>query len=294
MYRPSQKHIEELQQAAPRARIDVALTEEEAREKIQYADAVLGNRYFLQSLPHAEKLLWMQSNSSGTDLILRSPLSLHPFLLTSVRGVYDGEIAEHALSLALSLSRGIHLYRDAQKQKTWRRFPLAQLQGSRCLILGYGNVGRAIGERLAALGAFPEGAGRNTAWQKRLSHTDFLFAALPLTSLTSKLISHAAFNALPPHAYFINVGRGATVDEPALLEAIRFQRLQGAALDVFEEEPLPEHHPFWGEEKILLTPHVARSPETAPYRWEPLFVENLGRFYRGDPLLNRIDKKRGY
>lgn len=294
MYPPLPKHLEELQQVAPLAKIDVALTEEEAKEKIRLADAVLGNRYFLQALPLAEKLRWMQSNSSGVDLILQSPLSRLPFLLTSARGVYDIEVAEHALSLALGLARALHLHRDAQKQKTWRRFPLTQLQGARCLILGYGSIGRTIGQKLTALGAIVEGARRGSAWQIHLSGTDFFFAALPLTPLTSRLISHAIFNALPPHAFFINVGRGKTLDESALLETIRSDKLQGAALDVFEEEPLPPTHPFWSEDKILLTPHVARSPEIAPHQWEPLFVENLSRFYRGDPLLNQVDKERGY
>ena len=296
MYSPRLEHLAELQKQAPLATLQIALNELDAKEKIRIADVVLGNRYLIQSLPFAKKLRWVQSNSAGMDLILSSPFAKLPFVLTSARGLYTPEIAEHAISLAFALARSLHLYRDDQKKGIWNRLPLTQISGANCLLLGYGSIGQAIGKRLAALGAHVFGVSKKDGdtWKELLPNTHFLFSTLPLTPLTHHLISHPIFDRLPPHAFFISVGRGGVVDEQALLEKIRSFKLQGAALDVFEEEPLPPHHPFWAEERILLTPHVSRSPESTPNRWEPLFAENLGRFYREEPLLNLVDKEAGY
>ncbi|MBU6447057.1 MAG: D-2-hydroxyacid dehydrogenase, partial [Verrucomicrobia bacterium] len=177
---------------------------------------------------------------------------------------------------------------------------------SHVLILGWGGIGRAIGGKLSALGAIVHAAVRTPraspgvflygpeTWSAILPKMDLLIAALPLTAATRHIVSRPILQKLPPHAYFVNVGRGETVDEQALLEQIRSHQLQGAALDVFGEEPLPESHPFWQEERILITPHVARSLERSSWQWEPLFVENLRRFYVGEPLLNRVDRQSGY
>lgn len=296
MYCPSSSHLAALRQAAPQAQIKIVTDEKTAKQKIQRADAVLGNRYFIQSLPFAENLRWMQSNSAGLDLILSSPFAHKPFQLTSVRGVYDEEVAEHTLALLCALARKIPYFRDAQKKQIWNPVSLLPIGGSRCLILGCGSIGQTIGRKLRSLGAFVEGVGRRSdpSWQNSLRKTDFLISALPLTPFTRQFVSRTILEKLPPHAFFINVGRGKTVDEEALLERIGLSALAGAALDVLAEEPLPESHPFWQEENILITPHVARSPEMTPYRWEALFVENLRRFSEEEPLLNLVNKEIGY
>jgi glyoxylate/hydroxypyruvate reductase A len=131
-------------------------------------------------------------------------------------------------------------------------------------------------------------------WRERLPRTDILVAALPLTHETRGLIGAAELSALAPGALFVNVGRAQTVGETALLEALRDGGLGGAALDVLKDEPPPPEHAAWAETSLLLTPHVARSPEQPPFRWEPLFVENLRRFAADEPLLNVVDVDAGY
>jgi phosphoglycerate dehydrogenase-like enzyme len=133
-----------------------------------------------------------------------------------------------------------------------------------------------------------------SGWFDLLPRTDVLVLALPLTHETRGLIGADALAALPDGSLLVNVGRAETLDERALLEALREDRIGGAALDVLDHEPPPPDHPAWSEPRLLLTPHVARSPEQPPFRWEPLFVENLRRFAAGEPLLNVVDVRAGY
>jgi phosphoglycerate dehydrogenase-like enzyme len=311
MYPPSPGHRAALEDAAPGVEIRVATSAEDAARHIADADAVLGNRYFLQSLPRARRLRWMQSNSMGTDLVLSAGELLDGVVVTSARGVYDDEVAEHALALALALLRDLHTLRDDQRERRWARRPLARLSECRALVLGWGGVGVGLARRLAALGASVEGVRRNHSgaaatdaagfpvwgpdgWRGRLPHVDLLFMALPLTPETRSLVGRAELAALPRHARLVNVGRGGTVDEAALLEALAAGRLAGAALDVLEEEPPSPGFAGWAEPRLIVTPHVARSVESPPHRWEPLFVENLRRFAHGEPLCNVVSREAGY
>src|SRR4051794_7213968 len=151
-----------------------------------------GNRYFLQSLSHARRLRWMQSNSMGVDLILRARATLEDVILTCARGVYDDEIAEHALALMLALTRGVHHARDDQREQRWVRRPLRTLAGTRALVVGWGGIGRGIARRLAALGVRVEGVRRRGHGEPRDDETGFVVwgpitwrRALPMTdSLT--------------------------------------------------------------------------------------------------------------
>jgi phosphoglycerate dehydrogenase-like enzyme len=220
-------------------------------------------------------------------------------------------VADHALALILGLARGLHLARDAQGERRWDRWSLPLLAGRAALVLGWGGVGQGIARRLRAFGVQVQGARRThsgppapdashclvhgpSTWRDVLPQTDILVVALPLTPATRVIVGPAEITALPSRATVVNVGRGGTVDDGALLAALREGRLHGAGLDVLADEPLPPDHAAWTEPRLLLTPHVARSLERAPYRWEPLFVENLGRYAAGEPLLNVVDQEAGY
>jgi phosphoglycerate dehydrogenase-like enzyme len=132
------------------------------------------------------------------------------------------------------------------------------------------------------------------AWRAQLPETHILVLALPLTQETRGIVGHAELSALPDGAFVVNVGRARTLDEDALFAALACGRVAGAALDVLDEEPPARESRAWSEAGLLLTPHVARSPEKPPFRWEPLFVENLRRFVAGEPLLNVVDIRAGY
>jgi phosphoglycerate dehydrogenase-like enzyme len=310
MYEPSPAHLSALQQAAPEAVIAAASCEQSARAAIAKADAVLGNRYFLQSLDAAERLRWMQSNSMGVDLLVESA-ARRQFVLTNARGVYDDEVADHALALVLALARGIPLACEQQRRRVWQRPALRALRGLRALLLGWGGVARAIASRLHAFGveltavrrsecSTPDERdpipvlGATNAWRELLPQTDVLILALPKTPQTVGLIGAHELAQLPRNALVINVGRGGTLDETALLQALQSEQLGGAALDVFEREPLAHDSPLWQAPQLLITAHLGRSPELPPYRWEAIFIENLRRFATGAPLLNVVDHTAGY
>nr|WP_295928101.1 D-2-hydroxyacid dehydrogenase [uncultured Dyadobacter sp.] len=310
MYEPVPEHFNRLQQIAPDHRIAIAHSEQEARTLISGAEIVLGNRYFIQSLPFARQLRWMQSNSVGVDLILSEKQHLvdNNILLTCARGIYDPELAEHTMALLLTLFRQIHLLRDEQNGSQWQRHRLRTLHGSRCLILGWGSLAREIARLITAMGGevsatrnqmedSQEGSvtifGRQS-WQSRLADADALIICLPKTKATAHLVNKQILDQLPPTAFVVNIGRGGTLDDEALLRQVRAGKLAGAALDVFEQEPLPPSHGIWQEPRIMVSPHVGRSLEGPVYKWQPLFEANLARYLRGERLVNVVDYDKGY
>lgn len=310
MYDPAPAHLQRLQQAAPDHEIAIARSLEEAHTLIETAEIVFGNRYFIQSLPFAKELRWMQSNSVGVDIILREKQLLldKGITLTCARGVYDAELAEHTLTLLLCLFRNIHLLRDEQNAQSWQRHRLRTLHGSRCLILGWGSLAQEIARlvtcmegRVSAVRNQPydsEEQGISLLgqqnWQAQLPETDALIICLPKTSETHHFVNGTVLDQLPGRAFVINIGRGGTLDDQALLERVQTGQLAGAALDVFEEEPLPPSHPMWAEPRIMITPHVGRSLEGPEFKWQSLFEENLARYVRGETLLNVVNYKKGY
>ena len=312
-YTPSPGHFERLRAAAPGSVFVVAKDEDDARRAIVEADAVLGNRYFLQSLPYAARLRWMQSNSMGVDTILGSAgRRLDGVVLTCARGVYADEVADHALALLLGVARGLRDAVEAYGERHWGRWSLATLAGRRALVLGWGAIGRAIGRRLQGFGVSVSGVRRSgpvvaapeetggavvhgpESWRAELRRSDLLMIALPLTPDTEGLIGADELASLPDDAIVVNVGRGAVVDQAALFATLRAGRLRGAGLDTLAAEPPPPSDPAWAVPRLLLTPHVGRSLEEGTPKWESLFEENLRRFVRGEPLLNIVDPTAGY
>jgi phosphoglycerate dehydrogenase-like enzyme len=311
-YVPGPEHRRRLEAAAPEATFAVATTEQEARGAIVDAEVVLGNRHFLQALPHATRLRWMQSNSMGVDLILRGAGGrLDGVTLTSARGVYADEVADHALALLLGVTRGVRDAVEAYGERRWGRWSLATLAGRRALVLGWGAIGRAIGRRLVGFGVTPVGIRRNgppepatdaegflvygpATWRAELPTTDLLMIALPLTPETERCVGAAELASLPADAVVVNVGRGPVIDQPALFAALRAGRLRGAGLDTIVDEPPAPDDPAWDVPRLLLTPHVGRSLEEGEPRWARLFEENLRRWVAGEPLLNAVDRTAGY
>lgn len=309
-YPPGEGHLEKLRLAAPGAEIASAGDEDQARLLAPQAEVILGNRYFLQTLPQAGRLRWFQSNSVGMDRLLSAGGRLTGVTVTSAKGVYDREMAEHGLAMALALARRLHLFRDRQGNKSWSPLELGTLADGKALVLGYGGVGRSLARLLADLGmevtaarrraGIPDGSDPRVrvvwgdAWRRELDVADLLAMALPLTPDTGNMVESTAFEAMKPGALVVNIGRGGTLEEASLLRALRSGRIGGAALDVFGSEPLPVDSPLWSETNLLVTPHVARSRERPPYRWEPLFEDNLRRYASGLPLLNVVDVEAGY
>lgn len=263
------------------------------------------------ALAHAPRLRWIQSASDGVDAVLIPDVVKNDAVaVTNARGVFDGAIAEWVIGAMLAFATRILHQRDAQARASWEPEPTERLAGSRLLVVGPGPIGRAVADRAAALGMTVAAAGRTArrddrfgdvvptgdlaAFDAALGSADHVLDAMPLTPDTRGLFSADRFRAMRPTARFYNVGRGPTVDEAALAEALRDGRIAGAALDVFEEEPLPPTNPLWSMPNVLVSPHTCGDFAGWEEAVVAVFVENAARFARGEPLRNQVDKRAGH
>ena len=255
----------------------------------------------------APRLRWIHSLAAGVDTLLFPALVESPIVLTNARGAYSRSLAEWVMAAALFFAKDLRRLVRSQQRSSWDPFDVLMLDGATLGIVGYGDIGRAIAQRGRAFGmkvqAVRRGAAADPSCERVvgpegllevLSASDYVVVTLPLTSETRKRIGAGELAAMKPSAVFMNIGRGPVVDEAALIDALRAGRLRGAALDVFEREPLAAGHPFYSMENVLLSPHSA--DHIAGWRRDSmrLFLENLGRFREGRPLRNVVDKSRGY
>jgi phosphoglycerate dehydrogenase-like enzyme len=258
--------------------------------------------------PRARDLEWIQSASAGVDMLLFPELVRSHVVVTNARGIFDGAMAEYVLGLMLLFAKGLVGVIDRQRVAEWRHQDSERLAGKRVLVVGVGPIGRAIGGACTDLGMTVRGVGTTARGGDEVfrivfgadeladacAWADYVVDVLPATPGTRHLFDGATFAAMRPSARFINVGRGSTVDQPALVDALREGRIAGAALDVFEEEPLPPDDPLWDLPNAIVSPHV--SGDFAGWREAlvELFVENLELYLTGRPLKNVVDKERGY
>jgi phosphoglycerate dehydrogenase-like enzyme len=253
------------------------------------------------------ELRWMHSGWAGVSPQLLALLEGRATVLTNGSGAHAPAIAEFVLAALLSHYRRLPALRALQAQRSWQTFHCEELRGRVAGILGTGDIGRNCAELLRPFGVRLRGlnrSGRPVAGidelyareQLRafLDGLDILILAAPLTPESRGMIDAAALAALPPHCYLVNVGRGAVVDEQAMIAALASGRLAGAALDVFVEEPLPADSPLWELPNVLVSPHCSDHTGATDGRGVELFVDNLRRFARGEPLLNVVDRQAGY
>jgi phosphoglycerate dehydrogenase-like enzyme len=185
----------------------------------------------------------------------------------------------------------------SQEAGIWDQFDVVQVAGQTMGVIGFGDIGKAVARRAEALGMqvlpLRRGSGPD---RKRdlLARSDYVVLSTPLTAETRGIVGDAELRAMKPESVLINIGRGPLVDEPALIAALRDKRIGGAALDVFDQEPLPAGHPFYVLDNVLLSPHCADHTPDWQQRAMRLFLENFERYRKGAPLLNVVDKKSGY
>ena len=260
-------------------------------------------------LPLAPTLRWVQALTAGVDgFIALDEFRKSDILLTNVRGIHGIPIAEHVLGMILSRTRGLLIAHDNQKEKQWKSLRwVDEIYGKTAVIVGLGSVGRVIANRLKSMGMTVWGIKQSMSVEPDidrlfqsealfdiLPQADFVIVALPLTPQTQELFSKAAFHAMKPSAFFINVSRGPIVNEKDLFEALRSGTIGGAGLDVFCEEPLPADSPLWGAPNLLITPHHAATSPRYMERAIQVFVDNLRAFPDTSKMKNVIDKERGY
>jgi phosphoglycerate dehydrogenase-like enzyme len=255
----------------------------------------------------AERLRWIQTASDGVDGLLFPALAGSDVAVTNARGVFDDAIAEWTIGAMLAFATRILDQRDAQARARWIAGRTERLAGRRLLVVGPGPIGRAVATRAVSLGMDLSAVGRSARdddlfgrvrgrdeLHAALADADYVVDTMPITDGTRHTFDAEAFAAMRPTARFLNVGRGPTVDEPALVHALRNGGIAGAALDVFEEEPLPESSPLWGMPNVLISPHMCgdfTGWETVVVR---LFIDNLERFVGGLELRNRVDTRLGF
>lgn len=291
----------------------------QAVEAIRDAEVYLGFGIARPLFLEARGLRWVHSAAAGVGSALFPEMVAGEVLFTNSAGVHAVPIAEHVVGGVLFLLRGLDVAVDLQREGRWDKapfvggeVPVRELGECRVLIVGAGGLGSAIAERMAAFGArctgvrrrpelgTPRGFDRVIGTDAAdLDHafpgTDVLVLAAPQTSATQGLIGRERLARLPAGAIVVNVARGALLDEEALADAIEREALRGAVLDVFAREPLPVESRLWGLRSVLITPHVSAVSPGGYWRRElDLFIDNWGRYVRGEPLRNLVDKRAGY
>jgi len=284
-----------------------------------------------RDLSRAPALRWVQLHMAGVNALADHPLYTETALpLTTTSGVHAATIAEYAVTMLLALAHRVPRMVEWQGRGGWpsdeQRWPLfvpAEVRGATLGIIGYGSIGRelariaksAFGMTVLASkrdprrriddgyclpgtgdpeGRLPDEWLGHAQLDSLLARSDVVVLCAPLTPETRGLIGDAALRRMKPSAYFINVGRGASVDEAALARALRERWIAGAAIDVFAQEPPPAGHPFYGLDNVILSPHVSGFLPSYDEKCSVLFAENLRRYLAGEPLLNLVDRARGY
>ena len=268
-------------------------------------DIVLGEpsriKATLASLP---ALSWSQSIWAGVEPLL-DPASRRDYILTNARGVFGGLMSEYILGYLLAYERRIFQRLEDQKNKHWDDSDTGTLRGKTIGLLGVGSIGADVARTAKSFGMTVRGytMGSETSSDvDKYYHSndllgfatgiDYLVNILPNTKDTRKIINADLLKVLPSHALVINVGRGPAVDESALLEALKQNKIAGAVLDVFEKEPLPKDHPFWTTPNLLITFHTAAP--SLPEDIAKIFIQNYKLFTAGKPLKYQVDFEKGY
>ncbi|MCW0216179.1 MAG: D-2-hydroxyacid dehydrogenase [Pseudonocardia sp.] len=250
----------------------------------------------------ADSVRWVHTASAGVDKVTFPELITSDAVLTNSRGVFDRPMAEYVLGCVLAFAKDLPGTLALQSRTQWRHRETEGVAGKRATVVGSGPIGHAIADLLRAVGLRVELVGRRAADGVHafdtlgglLPATDYLVLAAPLTDATRGLLDTAALDALPDSARVINVGRGGLVVEQDLVDALTGGRIAGAALDVFETEPLPDDSPLWGMANVIVSPHMSGDVLGWRDMLLDLFCDNLTRYRAGEPLRNVVDKSLGY
>ncbi|MFJ2603551.1 D-2-hydroxyacid dehydrogenase [Streptomyces sp. NPDC091279] len=245
---------------------------------------------------------WVHTASAGVDHLMCPELAGSDTVVTNARGVFDQPIAEYVAALVLAMAKDLPRTLDLQRERTWRHRESQRVGGTRACVVGSGPIGRAVARTLTALGITVALVGRTAQdgvhgpeeLDELIARADWVIAAAPLTEQTRGMFDARRFALMRPSARFVNVGRGALVVEDDLAEALGSGSIAGAALDTFVNEPLEQGSSLWGLPGLIVSPHM--SGDVVGWRDElgSQFVELYGRWEAGKPLVNVVDKKRGY
>ena len=256
----------------------------------------------------ADALEWIHVTAAGVDTLLFDELRDSDVVVTNAHGVFDRPIAEYVLGAVIAQAKDSRNSFDLQRRHEWQHRETRSIAGARALVVGTGGIGREIARMLRAAGMEVRGAGRRAAADDadfgvvvasedlatEAAWCDHLVLAAPLTPATRGLVDAAVLSAMKPDAHLVNVGRGALVNESALVSALIERRIGGATLDVFDIEPLPIDHPLWEAPNVTITAHMSGDVVGWRDTLAAQYTENVRRWLVGQPLRNVVDKKLGY
>jgi phosphoglycerate dehydrogenase-like enzyme len=281
--------------------------------EVAEADAILhwsGSKALLRDLfLRSPRLRWIHSRSAGLDSLLFPELVESPVPLTNGSGVFSASLAEFALGAILYFAKDFRRLIRNQAGGRWEEFDVQAIAGQTVGIVGYGDIGREVAARVKAMGMRVLGTKRHVApgtdalaerlfppsqLATMIAESDYVVVCAPLTPETLGLIGEPEIAAMKPDAVLINIGRGPVIQEKVLIRALAEGRIKGAALDVFEHEPLPPGHPLYQLENVLLSPHSADHTVDWKHRAMLLFLDQWARFERGEKLQNLVNKRLGY
>ncbi|MFC3577765.1 D-2-hydroxyacid dehydrogenase [Streptomyces yaanensis] len=276
-------------------------------ERLPYADVLLVWDFTSHAVRDAwpgegPRPRWVHTASAGVDHLMSPELAASTTVVTNARGIFERPVAEYVAALVLAMAKDLPRTWDLQREREWRHRDAMRVAGTRACVVGSGPIGRTIARTLKALdvttaivGRVPRTGIHGPADLDRLmARADWVIAAAPLTEQTHGMFDARRFGVMQPSARFINVARGQLVVEEALADALSKRWIAGAALDVFQHEPLTPDSPLWRVPGLLVSPHM--SGDTVGWRdaLGAQFVELYERWAAGRPLLNVVDKKRGY
>lgn len=258
----------------------------------------------------APQLRWLHTPATGVDHLRGTGVLEAAIVVTTVGGLFAPVIAEHVVAAMLHFAKRLDTFKRQQRERKWEMTRVEALAGKTLGLVGVGNIGTAVAQLAQAFGMRVIGLGRSAAGTRHvpgvdrllarndlpdlLALADYVVVAVADTPETRHMLGITELAAMKRSAVLVNVARGTVIDEAALIAALQANRIAGAALDVFAQEPLPVSSPLWSLPNVLLTPHVAVNVVDYLPRAIAQFAENVGRFLNGEPLLNQFDRRRGY
>jgi D-3-phosphoglycerate dehydrogenase len=299
--------FQKVKRTAPDAEVVMA-SGEEAVAACENAEILFGN-YSVEIIRSAPHLRWIQTTSAGMDAHrIPAELKESDIIVCNASGVHAIQVAEHAFALMMTLMRGVHSSFRNQLKHEWKRTTLTDVYGATITIVGFGGIGRKFAEQAAAFQArilaldvqggnkpdYVESLWGMDRFDEAVKQADVVFIACPHTDETDKLIDAHCLDIMKPTAYVVNTARGRIVDEAAMIEGLKANKIAGAGLDVVEEEPLSPDSELWDLENCVITPHAAGGSPKRHHRTVGFFCENLKRYLAGEPLQNEIDKNVGF
>jgi len=305
----SPEPILDLSKEFPEVTFEVCKDRDEMKASLKDADAWITVPCNEELLENAKKLKWVQSLRAGVDNYPLAALDEKGIMLTSAKGIHRIHMAEYAIGMMIMMARNVHVINSNRSLKKWyRNVPQDEIYGKTLCILGLGMIGRELAKKASLMGMRVLGVKRNSEpveyvdevytpgqMGEFLPQSDYVVNLMPYTPATDKIIDREYFSMMKPSAVFLNLGRGRTVNEKDLIEALQKGRIKGLIADVYYDEPLPEDSPLWTMENAILTPHICG--ESVHYLAKSLEVigPNLKAFLTGQgKMINQVDLKTGY